>query len=267
MENEEALIAAASRIGEQAVLKIFVAYKADAIMTRGDMRDAKPVIDELAALAAKDKIPLPLQALPPLMSMLSYNTSRFACAESADERSKLLKETRPILKAIRRYGPKYAFRYPEALRLAGTFEWLTGRQWRAFALWNEGLRIGRHLNLKPELGRIGFEVAKRLSSPECRRKTHGRAARGILCEGVPAAVLRNRPRRRPEGVGGLGEGLRAVIVLGLSLPISCCWYFLFLDIFFIISLSFSNFLRRRLNSATEVPEPFAMRVRRALSRL
>jgi len=173
LENEESLIAAATRIGEEAVLKIFLAYKADAIMARGDIRDAKPVIDELATLMAKDRIPLPLQALPPLMSMLSYNIYRYVRAQSADERSKLLKETRPILKGIRRYGPKYAFRYPEALRLAGIFEWLTGRQRKAFALWNEGLRIGRELDLKPELGRIGFEVAKRLSSPECRRTIHG----------------------------------------------------------------------------------------------
>jgi class 3 adenylate cyclase/tetratricopeptide (TPR) repeat protein len=171
LENEEALITAAARIGEEAVHKLFVAYKADAIMARGDMRDAKPVIDELVALVAMDRIPLPLQVLPPLMSILSYNTRRYACAESAAERSRLLKGTRPILKGIRRYGPKYAFRYPEALRLAGTFLWLTGRQGRAFALWSEGLRIGRDLKLKPELGRIGFEVARRLSSPGCRRKT------------------------------------------------------------------------------------------------
>jgi tetratricopeptide (TPR) repeat protein len=192
LENEEALIAAAARIGEEAVLKIFVAYKANAIIARGDTRDAKPVIDELAALVAKDRIPLPLQVLPPLMSMLSCNIRRYVCADDASERSKVLKETRPILKGIRKYGPKYAFRYPEALRLAGTFAWLTGRQWRAFALWSEGLRIGRDLNLKPELGRIGFEVAKRLSSPECRRKTLDR---------LPAAAYAKASRELFSEIG------------------------------------------------------------------
>jgi hypothetical protein len=82
-----------------------------------------------------------------------------------------MKETRPILKDLLKHGRKYAHRYPEALRLAGTFMWLTGRHGRAFALWSEGLRIGRELKLRPELGRIEFEVAKGLSSPEGRRKT------------------------------------------------------------------------------------------------
>jgi class 3 adenylate cyclase/tetratricopeptide (TPR) repeat protein len=171
LENESALVTAAARIGEDAVQKIFLAYQADALMARGDLRDAKPVIDEMARLLAKDRIPLPLQALPPLMTLLSYNTRRYLLAKDEAERSGLRKETRPVLKAIRRYGPKYAFRYPEALRLAGTFAWLTGRQSKAFALWSEGLRVAGDLRLRPELGRIGFEVAKRLSSPGCRRKT------------------------------------------------------------------------------------------------
>lgn len=67
------------------------------------------------------------------MTMLSYDTRRYVCANDAAERSRLLKETRPILKAIRRYGPKYAVRYPEALRLAGTLMWLNGRQRKTFA--------------------------------------------------------------------------------------------------------------------------------------
>jgi class 3 adenylate cyclase/tetratricopeptide (TPR) repeat protein len=199
--NEEALIAAATRIGEEAVLKIFFAYKADAIMASGDMRDAKPVIDEMAALLAKDRIPLPLQALPPLMTLLSYNTRRYMYAEGAADRSRLIKETRPVLRAIRRYGPKYAVRQPEALRLAGTFMWLTGRQGRAFALWREGIRIARELNLGPELGRLGFEVAKSLSSPECRRKT---------LDKLPAASYAKESRELFSRIG-LDVDLREVV--------------------------------------------------------
>ena len=186
--NEDALIAAVERVGEQTLLKLFAAYKADALMLRGDMEAAAPVVDEIEELVAKDRIPLPLQVLPPLMSIVSYNTWRYVSANSAGERARILKETRPVLKKIRGYGPKYMFRYAEALRLSGTFQWLAGKQRAALALWKEGLTVGKRLGLKPELGRINFEVAKRLSSPESKSRTldalpveaYARTARELL---------------------------------------------------------------------------------------
>ena len=88
------------------------------------------------------------------------------------------------------HGPKYMFRYPEALRLAGAFCWLTGKQRTALKYWKEGLAIGKKLGLKPDLGRISFEVAKRLSSAESRYRTleklgpehYARTAREIFTE-------------------------------------------------------------------------------------
>ncbi len=190
LENAEALITAATSIGEQTLLKLFVTYKADALMLGGKMREAAAVVGEISALITKDRIPLPLQVLPPLMSILSYHTWRYVSACTAAERAQILREARPVLRGIRRYGPKYVYRYPEALRFAGTFHWLAGKHRKAFRLWQEGLAIGIRLGLKPEVGRIDFEVAKGLASAQSKRKTldklpsaeYARAARELFAE-------------------------------------------------------------------------------------
>ena len=169
-ENEDALIATATRIGEQALLKLFTGYKADACIALGNIHEAAPIVTKVHELIAKDRIPLPLQVLPPLMSLLRYNIWRYASAENAGQRIRVVRESRSVLKKIGRYGPKYTLRYPEALRLAGTFHWLAGKRRTAFALWRKGLEIGKKLGLKPELGRISFEIAKRLSGPESKRR-------------------------------------------------------------------------------------------------
>ena len=140
-------------------------------MLRGDMQAAAHIIDEIVPLIREERFLFPLQVLGPLTSILSFNIHSYASAKDDGKRKEVLKKTLSVLKQVRKYGPKFIFRYPEALRLAGTFYWLTGKQGAARKCWKEGLAIAGKLGLKPELGRISFEVAKRLTGPESRQKS------------------------------------------------------------------------------------------------
>lgn len=128
-------------------------------------------IEELVPLLSRERFPLPLQILMPLDSVLLFNLHAYRAEKDAVRRKAILTDTRPILKRIGKYGPKFIFRHPEALRHAGTFCWVTGRPKAAMRYWKEGLGIAERLSVKPEIGRICFEVAKAFSDAKSRHKT------------------------------------------------------------------------------------------------
>jgi tetratricopeptide (TPR) repeat protein len=174
LEHENLRIDQTKKMGDRTTVKLFLAYKTDALMMRGNMQEAAVLIDEMVSLIQEEKFVIADQILPPLMSMLSFNIHSYNLAKDEKKRKEILKKSNHLLKQIRKYGPKLIFRYPEALRLSGTFCLLAGRQSEALKYWQEGLALGERLGTKPEFGRISFEVAKYLSSPGSRVKTLGK---------------------------------------------------------------------------------------------
>ncbi len=168
MDHVNALIALANKKGDRSALKIYLSFKANAFMIRGNMQEAAKIIAEITMLINEEKLHLPLQIISPLMSFLWFNTISYRDAAEKIERRRIVKKTFPLLKEIGRYGPKYVYKYPEALRLAGTFCLMTGRKRSALRYWKKGFAIGELLGAKPELGRICFEVAKFLADPKNR---------------------------------------------------------------------------------------------------
>lgn len=153
---------------------MYLSYKADALMLRGDRDGAAKLIDEIVPLTREERLLLPLQILFPLATIVAFNTGAYEAAGDQAAKRAIDKNTRSYLKQIEKYGSRFAFRYPEALRHAGRFCWISGRKKAAMRYWRQGLKISERLAIKPELDRISFEVAKRLYVSGSRYRTMAR---------------------------------------------------------------------------------------------
>ena len=160
LEHENALVDLTRRISGRSARKLYLAFKTDALILRGDLPAAAALIDEMESLIREEAFLAPSQVLSPLMSMLAFNIH--ACAATVDAREKrgIIRRTRRLLRLIGKYGPRQAQRYPEALRLSGSFLYLCGRRKAALGCWEKGLELAERLGTRPELGRLCFELAK-----------------------------------------------------------------------------------------------------------
>jgi tetratricopeptide (TPR) repeat protein len=72
-------------------------------------------------------------------------------------------------KALNR-SSKSAYRRTEALKLMGTYYWLTDKQGKALKWWTESIVEGERMGARLELSRTYFEVGKRLLEPKSKFK-------------------------------------------------------------------------------------------------
>ena len=164
------LIELSTRIGQQALIKLYASYKLNLLLQAGRFEEAGEVYNHIKRLIQEETILMPLQVVPPLMSMTVYLLNSYERSESPEKRKALLREMKPVVRKMQRYGKKFASRYAGVCRLTGVYYLYAGTQRIALKWWKEGLRIAVKLDLKPDIGRIYYEISKCLHEPDSKFK-------------------------------------------------------------------------------------------------
>jgi hypothetical protein len=98
------------------------------------------------------------------MGVFLYHLSMLENSKSdgkKDNYKKFKKQAFIFGKKAVKVSKKVALQKTEALRLMGTYFWLTDKQKKAINWWKESIDEGERLGARPELARTFFEVGKR----------------------------------------------------------------------------------------------------------
>jgi hypothetical protein len=94
-------------------------------------------------------------------------------------------KTHESARAASGVAKKIAYCRPEIYRLMGTYRWLLGWEKLAARWWTRALAEAERLQARPELGRIHFEIGRRLT-----KRRHGREIAGLDAWGHMAKAER-----------------------------------------------------------------------------
>jgi class 3 adenylate cyclase/tetratricopeptide (TPR) repeat protein len=172
---------------EYALRVLALGTKAKILCHAGDEAGAEE------ALAAAEEIFDGSEVIPPwhasahALARLQLDVDAVAAAGKAAGHDLLARARRSARKALR-ITRTVASQRTEALRLAGTLAWLTGRRRYARRLWSESLRFGEAIGARPELARTSLEVSTRLEPTE-------------ELAGIPPSEYRRRARETLAGLG------------------------------------------------------------------
>lgn len=164
------LITLSNKIGFHSTKKLCASYKLNLLLQEDRFKEAGEIYSHIKALIQEETFFGIIQVVPPLMSMTAYLLNSYERTESPEKKKALLREMKPIVRQMLKYGKKFAFRHAGVCRLTGVYYWYSGRQHSAFKWWKEGLQIADKLDLKPEKGRIYHEISKHLQEPGSRFK-------------------------------------------------------------------------------------------------
>jgi hypothetical protein len=78
------------------------------------------------------------------------------------KKAKWMGRARIACKKALKQGKVYRFGLPEAMRLKGTYEWLSGRSVTAKKWWQHSLSLGEELGMRPDLAITYLEMGSRL---------------------------------------------------------------------------------------------------------
>ena len=95
-------------------------------------------------------------------------TTHLAIAERGEGRTREehLREARPIRKRVSALTKGYPVSLPEALRLQGVYDWLTGKQASAQKHWQRSLVLAEEMGMRYELAMTRLEMGTRLNDRE-----------------------------------------------------------------------------------------------------
>ncbi len=139
--------------------------KAKAQVLAGDLPAAEATLALAAQVVARARPVPPLQRSDYLRSRCLLDLARLEEAASAPDRGELRqreRRARASARAALRAAGRVAWRQPEALRLAGSVEWIAGARERAERRWLASVERSRRLGTRPELGRAALEIGRRL---------------------------------------------------------------------------------------------------------
>jgi hypothetical protein len=149
----------------------------------------------VAQVEAKARPVPPLQRSDYLRSRCLLDLARLEQSVVAGDRAEARRRTRHARASARaavRAAARVAWRQPEALRLAGSVEWVAGAHARASRRWLASVAASRRLGTRPELARTAFEIGRRL-------RDAGGADRAL--GGMPATAWLELARRTLEELG------------------------------------------------------------------
>jgi tetratricopeptide (TPR) repeat protein len=92
----------------------------------------------------------------------------------------LKSDTRRACKALRSYARVFPIGQPRASLSRGTFEWLSGRPYRARRLWAKSLEAAKRLDMPHAEGLAHYTLGRYLPSADPHRAEHLRQAREIF---------------------------------------------------------------------------------------
>jgi class 3 adenylate cyclase len=153
------LIGRTDHLAIESLRKTYRGLKLEALVQLGRLALAAPVVSEIRALLANEKMLLAENTVPVLGALVHWGAVAVLTEPRPARRKDLIRRTRPALLRLLRMAPGFAYRQPWALRIAGLWFWAAGRRRRAVALWTQGLAVGRKLALEPEVGRLCREAA------------------------------------------------------------------------------------------------------------
>jgi len=101
----------------------------------------------------------------------------FAEKNMGSKKAKWMGRARIACKKALKQGKVYRFGLPEAMRLKGTYEWLSGRSVTAKKWWQHSLSLGEELGMRPDLAITYLEMGSRLKD-----RAHLERAAAIFAE-------------------------------------------------------------------------------------
>jgi class 3 adenylate cyclase/tetratricopeptide (TPR) repeat protein len=109
------------------------------------------------------------------------------------ERAKWLSKARDACRAALKEAPKFRPKWPKAMRLQGTFEWLAGRPGNAQKWWQKSLAEAERMGMRYDVGMTHLEIGQRLGE-----RAHLEKAEAMFAK-IGAEVDLARTRKLLEG--------------------------------------------------------------------
>jgi hypothetical protein len=149
-----------------------------------DLDGAADSLVRAAQLVSREKRVLPCKVSGLLIAQQVFDVRLLEEALRSGDTSavpRLRKAAFRSREAALKNSMKFAADRPEALRQAGVCEWILGKRKNALEYWAEGIQLARKLEAKPELGRLCFEVGRRVEEDDDgARAVLGKGPRGLL---------------------------------------------------------------------------------------
>lgn len=171
IQEADKLIGLTQSIGERSVMKTHLSKKLQLLLKKGDLEEAEILAEEIHLLLEEERVFITTQAIPAVMSIVSYYTLRLSNERDQRRRTPYRKTLKTLLKKLVRKSKKLAINHSEACRIAGTGFWVLGRQRKALELWQKGLREADQCGQRLFAGELALEIGRRLSEPGSRHKT------------------------------------------------------------------------------------------------
>jgi len=146
---------------EYALRVLGLGTKAKILAHAGDDAGAEAALGAAQEIVARSDVP-PWHTSVYAVARLHRDVAAVAASGSSTDRAHSLARARKSRRDALRITRTVASQRTEALRLAGTLSWLTGRRRQARRAWTESMRFGEAIGARPELARTWLEVARRL---------------------------------------------------------------------------------------------------------
>ncbi len=153
---------AAREAGQRPMCIYFLGMKAMALSMLGNLEECEKVLQEAEGLIKKEGMVFAHFKTRYAISRFNLEILRLETDRARKQVKKVSKAARTALACSRKWiGDR-----TEALRLMGTFFWLTGKKPKALQCWHESIRVGERIGAKLELARTWREIGKRLLENE-----------------------------------------------------------------------------------------------------
>jgi len=157
---------------EESLVLLALGMRAKIQTLAGDREGAAATLVQAAPLAGR---------LVPPYHRSAYLASRFlldvttleATIDADGGRRQLVRRARASARRLLGVAGLVARERPQAYRLAGRLDWLTGRQDRALGWWARAVAAGEALGARPELARTYMEIGQRLRGAGSRHRALG----------------------------------------------------------------------------------------------
>jgi serine/threonine protein kinase/tetratricopeptide (TPR) repeat protein len=139
--------------------------KASVHVLRNEMTEALEILTTCEGIIRNSARVVPYHRSNYLMARCSYDLQAFKEAVGSETRTDaaiVRKQAAKSVKLAARNAMMYSADKTAAFRSMGTYFWILGKQRKALSWWSKSLRIGKHLNALPELGRTYLEIGRRL---------------------------------------------------------------------------------------------------------
>lgn len=185
----EELLERSERVEEPNEYTFSLSYKLMALVQADRLDESDLVVQEMHKLMAAEKMKLVSQIVPVLEAIVFHGCARLEAEPDSARRAVIERAGTAQAARLVRTARKYAYYKASALRIAGTWDWLTGKRKKALALWVEGLEVAERLELLPELGKIRLEAAKRFLNAGAARVPGAKTSDGFELSGEGSRAL------------------------------------------------------------------------------